>query len=88
MLTKNIKDDITFFKMVDVPGETSQIVWDFELWRGFAYVQDKPWFHSFEMDGYMGGLNFADDVEGRRFYRNVICQVGQIGMPLLLEIRC
>lgn len=67
MLTKNIKDDITFFKMVDVPGETSQIVWDFELWRGFAYVQDKPWFHSFEMDGYMGGLNLLMMSRGEGF---------------------
>ena len=74
-----MQDDTLYFKLVDVLGE-GQILWDFELWSGFVYVMDRPWFHSFEMDGWMGGLSFGDEGEGRRFYRKVMAVIGGRGI--------
>jgi len=79
VLTNHIQDDTLYFKLVDVFGE-GKVLWDFELWSGFVYVMDLPWFHSFEMDGCMAGLSFGDEGEGRRFYRKVMAVIGGRGM--------
>jgi neural Wiskott-Aldrich syndrome protein len=77
ILTKDITQQTYFFKLVDVLGAGGQILWDFELWKGFVYVLDTPWFQSFEMDGFMGGLSFVDDGDGRRFYKKVLGVIGE-----------
>lgn len=48
------------FKMVDVVG-TAGVTWEHELYDGFEYFEDRPYFHTFESD--VRGLVFF---EGRR----------------------
>lgn len=38
-----------FMKMVDLAG-TRGIIWEHELYEGFEYFQDRPFFHSFAGD--------------------------------------
>ena len=37
------------FKLVDLSG-TRGIIWEHELYEGFEYFQDRPFFHSFAGD--------------------------------------
>lgn len=37
-------------------------------------MRERPWFHSFEMDGYMEGLSFVDVCDGESFYWKVLEQ--------------
>ena len=48
-----------FMKMVDLAG-TRGIIWEHELYDGFEYFQDRPFFHS-----------FAGDVSRRSLYGSV-----------------
>lgn len=62
--------DTYFLKLVDVVG-AGQVLWDHELWKGFQYNQDRTFFHSFETDGYMYGLSFAEESEAQGFFKKV-----------------
>jgi len=70
VLAQDKVGDTYFLKLVDVVG-AGQILWDHELWRGFQYNQDRTFFHSFETDGYMYGLSFAEESEAHGFYKKV-----------------
>ncbi|KAG0230961.1 hypothetical protein BGX31_005696 [Mortierella sp. GBA43] len=47
------------------------IVWEQELYAGFVYSQDKPFFHSFQTEDYIAGLSFANEHEADVFYGKV-----------------
>jgi neural Wiskott-Aldrich syndrome protein len=79
VLTKDIQEETCHFKLVDVSHE-GRVSWDFEFWNGFVYFRERPWFHSFEMDGFMGGLSFVEEGHGERFYRKVLEQGVGSGM--------
>jgi neural Wiskott-Aldrich syndrome protein len=70
VLAKDNVGDTYFLKLVDVVG-SGQVLWDQELWQGFQYNQDRTFFHSFEMEGYMGGLSFAEETEAHGFFKKV-----------------
>ena len=71
VLCKDIVIDTYFFKLVDVVG-AGGILWAQELWRGFIYNQDRTFFHSFEMSGFLCGLSFAEESEAKGFYKKVV----------------
>jgi Wiskott-Aldrich syndrome protein len=70
VLAKDHIADTFFLKLVDVTG-AGQILWDQELWNGFEYNQDRTFFHSFEVEGYMAGLSFTEESEGKLFFKVV-----------------
>jgi neural Wiskott-Aldrich syndrome protein len=70
VLSKDNVGDTYFLKIVDVVGQ-GQVLWDHELWKGFEYNQDRTFFHSFESQGILIGLSFADDSEAQGFYKKV-----------------
>lgn len=70
VLARDTVGDTYFLKIVDVVG-AGQILWDQELWKGFQYNQDRTFFHSFEVEGYLMGLSFADESEAQGFYKKV-----------------
>ena len=70
VLSKDNVGDTYFLKVVDVVGH-GQILWDHELWKGFEYNQDRTFFHSFESQGILVGLSFADESEAQGFYKKV-----------------
>ncbi|KAI9313414.1 hypothetical protein BX666DRAFT_684680 [Dichotomocladium elegans] len=48
------------------------VLWEQELYEGFDYTNDKPFFHTFETDDYLAGLLFVDEGEADRFYKKVM----------------
>lgn len=70
VLARDTVGDTYFLKIVDVVG-AGQVLWDQELWKGFQYNQDRTFFHSFEVGGYMVGLSFADESEAQGFHKKV-----------------
>ncbi|KAI0635204.1 hypothetical protein C8Q77DRAFT_1053887 [Trametes polyzona] len=57
-------------KLVDLVG-TRGIIWEHELYEGFEYFQDRPYFHSFAGDDCMIGIVFADESEAKTFHKKV-----------------
>ncbi|EJF63715.1 WH1-domain-containing protein, partial [Dichomitus squalens LYAD-421 SS1] len=57
-------------KLVDLTG-TRGIIWEHELYEGFEYFQDRPFFHSFAGDECMIGIVFSDESEAKTFYKKV-----------------
>jgi neural Wiskott-Aldrich syndrome protein len=51
---KDLKTENFSFKLVDLDG-TRGVIWEHELYEGFEYFQDRPFFHSFSGDvsGYL-----------------------------------
>jgi neural Wiskott-Aldrich syndrome protein len=70
VLSKDHIANTFFLKLVDITGP-GQVLWDQELWTGFEYNQDRTFFQSFEGEGYMAGLSFTEDSEGKLFYKVV-----------------
>ena len=70
VLARDTVGETYFLKLVDVVG-AGQVLWDQELWKGFQYNQDRVFFHSFEMDGVLGGLSFAEESEAQGFFKKV-----------------
>ncbi|EIW55680.1 WH1-domain-containing protein, partial [Trametes versicolor FP-101664 SS1] len=57
-------------KLVDLAG-TRGIIWEHELYEGFEYYSDRPYFHSFSGDDCMIGFVFADEGEAKAFHKKV-----------------
>src|SRR5579862_7311472 len=77
--------DTYFLKLVDVVG-AGQVLWDHELWKGFHYNQDRTFFHSFETEGFMYGLSFAEESEAKGFYKKVTALKLGTGAPNFLNL--
>lgn len=45
----------------------SEPVWEQELYNTFEYREQRPFFHSFEAENCMAGLNFSNENEARHF---------------------
>ena len=73
VLSRDLVGDTLFLKLVDVVG-AGQVLWDQELWNGFQYNQDRTFFHSFEIEGIMAGLSFAQESEAQGFHKKLVQQ--------------
>src|SRR5271169_249504 len=80
VLAKDTVGDTYFLKIVDVVG-AGQILWDQELWKGFQYNQDRTFFHSFEVQGYLMGLSCAGESEAQGCYKKVAGLKLRHGLP-------
>lgn len=61
--------DYYYIRVVDIGAGT--ILFDQPLYQGFVYSQTKPFFHTFESELMIGGINFAEEPEGIEFFNNV-----------------
>ncbi|KAI8371541.1 uncharacterized protein BYT42DRAFT_616628 [Radiomyces spectabilis] len=73
------KNNSFFIRIVDITYR-SGVIWEQELYEGFEYVNDKPFFHTFETDEYLAGLLFVDLSEADNFYKK-ITHLGPIQRP-------
>jgi len=58
-----------YIRIVDL--DAGSVVFDIALFQGFEYTQTKPFFHTFETESIVGGLNFAEEPEGIEFFNYV-----------------
>lgn len=54
-----------FIRVYDI--EKREIVWEQELYSTFEYKEQRSFFHTFEADNCMAGLNFSNENEARHF---------------------
>ncbi|KAI0254505.1 hypothetical protein BJV78DRAFT_1113135, partial [Lactifluus subvellereus] len=59
-----------FFCLVDISG-TRGVLWQHEIYKGFEYNQDRPFFHSFAGDECMVGIVFPAEGDARNFFKQV-----------------
>ncbi|KAG2223237.1 hypothetical protein INT45_006118 [Circinella minor] len=65
------KNDSFFIRIIDIERETG-VLWEQELYNGFEYAKEKPFFHTFETDDCLAGLMFVDEGEADTFYKKVL----------------
>ncbi|KAI7880394.1 WH1-domain-containing protein [Lichtheimia hyalospora FSU 10163] len=65
------KNDSFFIRLIDIENHKG-VLWEQELFEGFEYVNDKPFFHTFETDDCLAGLLFVDEGEAETFYKKVM----------------
>ncbi|KAI9441319.1 hypothetical protein H4582DRAFT_1810781 [Lactarius indigo] len=59
-----------FLNLVDLIGNRG-VIWEHEVYKGFEYYQDRPFFHSFAGDDCMIGIVFPAEGDARNFYKQV-----------------
>ncbi|KAF7324836.1 hypothetical protein MKEN_00525500 [Mycena kentingensis (nom. inval.)] len=59
-----------WFRMVDLTG-TRGVIWEHELYDGLQYQPDTAYLHSFPGDDCMIAFVFADEREGKSFWKKV-----------------
>ncbi|KAH7922551.1 WH1-domain-containing protein, partial [Leucogyrophana mollusca] len=70
--------DAFVLKLVDMMG-TRGVIWEHELYDGFEYFQDRPFFHSFAGDECMIGFVFADEKDAKTFHKKVVSRKAEKG---------
>ncbi|KAH9177699.1 hypothetical protein EDB89DRAFT_1933996 [Lactarius sanguifluus] len=59
-----------FLNLVDLISNRG-VIWEHEVYKGFEYYQDRPFFHSFAGDDCMIGIVFPAEGDARNFYKQV-----------------
>lgn len=70
-LVDDLVGNTFFLKLVDVSNQNRGVLWDQELYVNFDYIQDRTFFHTFEMEECLAGLLFEDTHEAQHFYKRV-----------------
>ena len=72
-----------FLRLIDLCVHSIEegIAFEQEIYKDMEYVADAPFFHSFEVDGYMAGLSFANEFEASQFYDAVHACKSSRGTP-------
>ncbi|ORX62970.1 WH1-domain-containing protein [Hesseltinella vesiculosa] len=65
------KSNSFFIRIVDLEHQQG-VIWEQELYQGFGYVKDRPFFHTFGTDEHLVGLEFVDQGEAETFYKKVM----------------
>ncbi|PGH11395.1 hypothetical protein AJ79_04896 [Helicocarpus griseus UAMH5409] len=71
VLANDLVGHTFWIKLVDVSPAGRGVVWDQEIYDGFAYNQDRTFFHTFELEECLAGLSFADEKEAKTFLKKV-----------------
>ncbi|GAB5593975.1 hypothetical protein Unana1_08875 [Umbelopsis nana] len=70
-LKDKTKNDSFFIRIIDLENHRG-VIWEQELFDGFQYTQERPFFHTFDTDDCQAGLLFVNDGEAETFYNKLI----------------
>ncbi|KAG2182697.1 hypothetical protein INT44_005677 [Umbelopsis vinacea] len=70
-LKDRAKNDSYFIRIIDLENHKG-VIWEQELYEGFQYTQERPFFHTFDTDDCQAGLLFVDDGEAETLYNKLI----------------
>ena len=63
-----------YINVIDSEGNAldDAVLFEQEFYEGFEYVVNSPFFHTFEVDGYLAGFSFASEAEAAYFHTRVL----------------
>ncbi|KAG1098158.1 hypothetical protein G6F39_005570 [Rhizopus arrhizus] len=67
---KDKKNRSYYIRIIDLINHKG-VIWEQELYDGFEFVKQTPFFYSFALDEYMAGLSFADVQDADQFYTKI-----------------
>ncbi|KAJ1954328.1 hypothetical protein EC988_002496, partial [Linderina pennispora] len=80
LLVKDLHNGASFLRIIDMSGGSGRrVLWEQELYEGFDFVQQKPFFFSFAGDEHVFGLDFADVGEAAEFAKKVWGRTPKLG---------
>ncbi|KAH8552152.1 hypothetical protein BGW37DRAFT_519687 [Umbelopsis sp. PMI_123] len=87
-LKDKAKNESYFIRIIDLENHKG-VIWEQELYEGFQYTQERPFFHTFDTDDCQAGLLFVDEGEAETFYNKLINRqiIGQRGSATETHIR-
>ncbi|KAK3214963.1 hypothetical protein GRF29_19g1807894 [Pseudopithomyces chartarum] len=71
VLANDLVGHTFWLKLVDISPAQRGVLWDQEIYDQFPYNQDRVFFHTFEIDGCLAALSFADEKEARTFKKKM-----------------
>ncbi|KAJ1961369.1 hypothetical protein GGI12_003288 [Dipsacomyces acuminosporus] len=78
VLVKDLHNGASFLRIIDMNGVGHRILWEQELYEGFEFAEQKPYFFTFAGDEYVFGLDFADSAEAAAFAAKVWGRVSKL----------
>ncbi|KAI8887740.1 WH1-domain-containing protein, partial [Backusella circina FSU 941] len=64
------RNNAFFIRIIDLMASNG-VIWEQELYQGFEFIKDAPYFYSFDTDDCIVALEFADDGEATVFNKKM-----------------
>ncbi|KAJ2628485.1 hypothetical protein H4R22_003858 [Coemansia sp. RSA 1290] len=72
VLVKDAHNKASFLRLINLGGVSgSSLLWEQELYEGFEFTEQRPFFYTVVGDDYIFGLDFADEKEAASFAAKV-----------------
>ncbi|KAI9502620.1 hypothetical protein BX070DRAFT_235660 [Coemansia spiralis] len=68
----------SFLRIVNLSGSGPSILWEQELYEGFEFIEQKPFFFALFGDDYIFGLDFVDEREAATFASKVSRRIAKV----------
>ncbi|KAJ2491243.1 hypothetical protein IWW37_002495 [Coemansia sp. RSA 2050] len=80
VLVKDAHNRASFLRIINLAGASNRILWEQELYEGFDFAEQRPFFYTVAGDEYLFGLDFADAKEAAGFASKVARRVSKLSV--------
>ncbi|KAJ2438527.1 hypothetical protein GGF42_008265, partial [Coemansia sp. RSA 2424] len=80
VLVKDAHNRASFLRIINLAGSGNRILWEQELYEGFDFAEQRPFFYTVAGDEHMFGLDFADAKEAAGFASKVSRRVSKLSV--------
>ncbi|KAJ2418844.1 hypothetical protein GGF41_004880, partial [Coemansia sp. RSA 2531] len=78
VLVKDAHNRASFLRIINLAGAGNRILWEQELYEGFDFAEQRPFFYTVAGDEHLFGLDFADAKEAAGFASKVARRVSKL----------
>ncbi|KAJ2860316.1 hypothetical protein GGH94_005590 [Coemansia aciculifera] len=80
VLVKDAYNRASFLRIINLAGAGNRILWEQELYEGFDFAEQRPFFYTVAGDEHLFGLDFADAKEAAGFASKVARRVSKLSV--------
>ncbi|KAJ2033531.1 hypothetical protein H4S03_005590 [Coemansia sp. S3946] len=80
VLVKDAHNRASFLRIINLAGAGNRILWEQELYEGFDFAEQRPFFYTVAGDEHLFGLDFADAKEAAGFASKVARRVSKLSV--------
>ncbi|KAJ2835069.1 hypothetical protein GGI24_000036 [Coemansia furcata] len=70
----------SFLRIINLAGAGNRILWEQELYEGFDFAEQRPFFYTVAGDEYLFGIDFSDAKEAAGFASKVARRVAKLSV--------
>ncbi|KAJ2744906.1 hypothetical protein GGI20_002598 [Coemansia sp. BCRC 34301] len=80
VLVKDAHNRASFLRIINLAGAGNRILWEQELYEGFDFAEQRPFFYTVTGDEHLFGIDFADAKEAAGFASKVTRRVSKLSV--------